>query len=164
MREGSAFGFETGPVAADPTIRYIVNSQPLHDRLRQILTQVAGFSLLVMTRGSRAPALDGPLAIAADALGSTVEQFRALRVPAAADHHHLHLIEAVGAVERSIDLLTACLRSQEDDDARKALTHCLAVAAGHMRAAARLLPGFEMVDLRQSCCGGRRAPGPLICS
>jgi hypothetical protein len=157
-------GFEAAAALADPTIRYIVNSQPLHDRLRQVLTQVAGFSLLVMTRGPRVPALEGPLALAAEVFRSTIEQIRALRVPAGANHHHRHMIEAAAAVERSIGLLAGCLRSQSDGDARAALTRCLHDAAEHMRAATRSLPGFEMVDLRQSCCGGQGAPGPLICS
>jgi hypothetical protein len=164
MREGTSIEFAAHSPLVDPTVRYIVHSQPLHDRLGRVLTQVAGFALLVMTRGSRVPMLDGPLALAADAFRSTTEEFQALRAPEGTGHHHLHLAEASSAIGRSIELLTLCLRSQADDTARAALSRSLSAAAGHMRAAARLLPGFEMVDLTQSCCGGVCASRPIICS
>jgi hypothetical protein len=164
MREANALGSGTESALAEPTIRYIVASQPVYDRLREILTQVAGFSLLIMTRGSRAVALDDRLAPAFEAFRTIAEQCRALRVPGAAAHHHLHVAEAASAVERSIGFLKECSKSPGDDAAREALTRCLRIAADHMRVATRLLPGFEMVDLKQSCCGDRHAPGRLICN
>jgi len=156
--------FEKGPALADPTMLYIVNSRPLHDRLQQILTQVAGFSLLVMTRGPGAPRLDGPLALAGDAFRSTREELGALHVPARAKHHYRHVIDAAGAVERSMGLLTDCLRPQADETTRAVLVRCLRLATDHLRAATRLLPGFEMVDLRQACCAAHPTSGRIVCA
>jgi hypothetical protein len=41
--------------------------------LQQILTQTAGFALLVMSQGGRVPVLDVPLALATQKLSSTAE-------------------------------------------------------------------------------------------
>jgi hypothetical protein len=141
---------EIGPVD-DPTLRYIVCGKPLLTRLQQILTQTAGFALLVMTRGGRVPMLDAPLALASQELASTSEELHALRVPAPARHHFYHTIQAVVSIGQAIDLLAVCMRCARDDPARAALTRRLRVATEHLRAASRL-PGFGMVDLQQACC------------
>jgi hypothetical protein len=135
----------------DPTLHYIVGGKPLLTRLQQILTQTAGFALLVMSGGGRVPMLDVPLALATQELASTSEELHALPVPAPARHHFYHAIQAVASIRQAIDLLAVCLRCPRDDPARGALTRCLRMATEHLRAASRL-PGFAMVDLQQACC------------
>jgi hypothetical protein len=141
---------EIGPVD-DPTLHYIVNGKPILIRLQRILTQTAGFALLVMTRGGRVPMLDVPLALAGQELASTSEELHALPVPAPARHHFYHAIQAVASIGQAIDLLAVCMRCARDDPARAALTRRLRVATDHLRAASTL-PGFAMVDLQQACC------------
>jgi hypothetical protein len=147
---------------ADPTLPYIVDSRLLHDRLRQVLAQIAGFSLLIMSKGDRLPMLDAPLALAREALTSVAEQLRALHVPPAARHHYHHTIEAARAVEQATGLVLHCMRSRRDETQRAALTRCLRSATDHLRMASRLLPGFEMVDLRQACCAYHANIGPAV--
>jgi CubicO group peptidase (beta-lactamase class C family) len=149
---------EDGPVFCqeldavnDATLHYIVGGKPVLVRLQQILTQTAGFALLVMSSGARLPMLDVPLAVAARELSSAAEELRALPVPEPARHHHYHAIEAVAAMRQAIDLVTACMRCGRDDPARAALTRRLQAATDHLRAASRL-PDFGMVDLRHACC------------
>lgn len=128
-----------------------------------MLTQAAGFSLPVVTPGRPLPMLDGPVALARSALLPVRDQLDALPVPPQARHHHLHLTAAADALARSLDLLTRCLRANADDAARAALVRSLRAATDHLRAAARLLPGFEMVDLNQACCAAHARPRPLAC-
>lgn len=141
---------EIAPVD-DQTLHYIVCGKPLLTRLQQILTQTAGFALLVMTRGERVLMLDVPLALASQELASTSEELHALPVPVAARHHFYHAMQAVISIGQAIDLLAVCVRCARDDPARAALTRGLRVATEHLRAASRL-PGFGMVDLQQACC------------
>lgn len=148
---------------ADGTLRYIVATRPLHDRLRQVATQAAGFSLLVMTRGTRVPMLDAPLALAAGALRAARDELRALPVPPEARHHHRHLAAATDALAQSLELLAACLRPAAGEATCSALVRGLRLATEHLRSAARLLPGFEMTDLAQSCCAAHAAPRPMAC-
>ncbi len=141
---------EMGPVD-DPTLHFIVCGKPLLTRLQQILTQTAGFALLVMARGGRVPMLDVPLALATQELASTSEELHALPVPGPARHHFYHATEAVASIRQAIDLLAVCMRCARDDPARSALTRRLRVATEHLRAASQL-PGVAMVDLQQACC------------
>ena len=150
------------PVQADPIFAYIDAVQALHQRFNQLLTQASGYALLVLTRGKAVALLDTPVTIACDALEEAQDDLRAVRVPSGARHHHFHLSAAATAIERSLDLLTICLRPVADDLARTALTQALRAATDHLRATTRLLPGFEMVDLSQACCAAH-APAPLIC-
>ncbi len=132
--------------------RYVLASRPVHDGLRQVLTQAAGFALLVIVPGRVPAMLDGPAALARRALSPTREALGALRVPPQAQHHHFHLVCAADALARCLDLLTTCLRPVAFDAERDALVRGLREATDHLRAAARLLPGFEMADLTQACC------------
>jgi hypothetical protein len=150
------------PARADPVFAYIDAVQAPHQRFNQLLTQAAGYALLVVTRGKAGALLDAPVTIARDALGDARDDLRAVRVPSGARHHHFHLSAAATAIERSLDLLTICLRPAADDHARAALTQALRAATDHLRATTRLLPGFEMVDLSQACCAAH-APAPPIC-
>src|SRR5271168_1791696 len=88
LREERAVVYEEiGPVD-DSTLHHIVCGKPLLTRLQQILTQAAGFALLVMSSGGRVPMLDVPLVLASQELASTAEELRALPVPSSAQHHN----------------------------------------------------------------------------
>lgn len=147
--------------AAQPIVRYLSEAQPLHARLQQVLTQLAGYSLLVMTRGRRLSLLDAPVAPARDALGASRAQLAALCANGSCRHHHHHLTGAADALAQAIEALTACLRRHPDDHQPRAeLSRALQAATGHLRAAARLLPGCAMVDVSQACCATHA--GPLL--
>lgn len=161
MVEGGAIqDFGQHGALADRTLRYVLASRKLHERLRQVLTQAAGFALLVMTRGSTLPMLDAPVALARSALHPARDEIDALAVPPRARHHHRHLIAAAAALEQSLALLAGCLHR---DGGEAALVRSLRRATDHVRAAARLLPGFEMVDLTQACCAAHAGPRRLAC-
>ena len=135
---------------ADGCLQYILESRPLHDRLRQGLTQLAGLSLLVMLRQAASPDMDGRIRIA-EALSETRQMLLALRVPGRAAHHHHHLLEATRTIER-VCALIASLKVRTDEAARRELAAAVRIAADHLRLASRAMPGFEMVDLNQACC------------
>ena len=145
------------------TLAYIEAVQPLHERLQQILTQAAGYSLLVMTRGKRLVFLDAPVVAARAALTAAGAELAAVRVPAAARPHHDHTTAAGGSLARALDLLLTCLRPGADDHARAALTGALRAATDHLRIGTRLLPGFALADLTQACCAAHAALPPLTC-
>ena len=146
MAEGGTIpGSAQRPTLDERTSRYIVASRSLHEGLRQVLTQIAGFALLVVTPGRMPPTLDGPVALARQALPPVRDALAALHVPPQARHYHFHLSEAADTLARCLDLLTACLRADADDAARDALVRVLRGATDHLRAATRSLPGFELV-------------------
>lgn len=144
-------------------MRYVVATRPLHEGLRQVLTQVAGFALLVITPGRTPPMLDGPVAVARGALPPIRDSLATQPVPPQARHHHFHLTAAAEALAHCLDLLTASLRMDADDAARDALVCGLRGATDHLGAATRLLPGFEMANLDQACCAVHTAPRRMLC-
>lgn len=136
----------------DAVMAYMSAAEPVQRQLQQVLTQAAGYALMIMTRGRRAVLLDAPVTEARHSLACAAAALDDLRVPDPARHHHHHLAAAAATVGRSLDALVGCLRPGADDPARAALTRDLRIATDHLRATARLLPGFEMVDLSQACC------------
>ena len=143
-------------------LAYIQAMQPLHERLRQILTQAAGYSLLVMTRVKRLAFLDSPVTSAREALAMARAGIDRLQVPAAARHHHHHITAASEAIAQALDLLLACLRPSADDPARADLTRMLRIATDHLRATTHLLPGFVMVNLSQACCAAHASQASML--
>lgn len=137
---------------SDALVTYLNAAQPVHRQLQQVLTQVAGYALLVMTRRHRVELLDAPVVGAREALSRVSSELCGMRVPAPARHHHHHMAAAAETVGRSLDALLGCLRHGADDGLRAALTRDLRAATTHLRAVSRLLPGFETVDLSQACC------------
>lgn len=144
------------------TLRYVVDCGPLHNVLLRVLTQIAGFSLLIMTSRNAKPAFDDPIIQARETLFQVSEKLRALKTPNEAGHHHHHMFEAAIALERGFDLLYACLKPGRDELARETLSRTLHAATDHLRAATKLLPGFEMVDLSEACCAVHAREKELI--
>jgi hypothetical protein len=144
-------------------LTYIEAAQPLHERLQQILTQAAGYALLIMTRGRRLVFLDAPVVAARAALDDARAQLATLPAPGSAGFHFDHLTQAADALARTLECLGACLRRGADDHARAALSAALRSTTDHLRACTRSLPGFSMVDLTQACCAAHAARPRLLC-
>jgi hypothetical protein len=67
------------------------------------------------------------------------------------------MIEAVRAAGRAADLIAGDRLTPDAETARRALSRELRASTDHLRHASRALPGFEMVDLTQSCCAAHAA-------
>lgn len=152
------------PPFADPVVRYIADSGEVQDRFRQILTQLAGFALLVATRRAERSVWSGPLDIAENRTADAIERLRALRPPGAARHHFHHLASAGEAIDRSLAAAHACLTARAGEADRDDLMRTLRTATEHLRATTRLLPGFEIVDLSQACCAVHAEAPALSCA
>jgi hypothetical protein len=156
------------PVAMRPTdegrgaepLGYVVACQPLHERLRVLVTQLGGLSLMTMLRREGVFDRETPLRLAREALSETGETLRALPVPPRAAHHHHHMTEACRAAGRASDLIAGDRLTLDAEAARLTLSRELRAATEHLRFASRALPGFEMVDLTQSCCAAHAAAAP----
>jgi hypothetical protein len=134
------------------TLKYISECRSIQEQLHQILTQMSGFALLLLTNRADPSLCAGALQLADERMKMAREEFRAIRPASDAAHHFHHLGEATAAVDRSIGIAYRCLRTIGDARDRDDLTYALREALDHLKATARLLPGFQMVDLRQACC------------
>lgn len=146
--------------AEQAILRYVATARPVQQLISETLTQVAGFALLLMTSPRRAVFAEGALAGAREAATRAAEEVRALAVPEIATHHHHHLRAAAEA------LLEACIagldsRRIDASEQSDALVRLLRASSDHLRATARLLPGFELVDFGQACCAAH-APQRLL--
>ncbi|MER8830656.1 hypothetical protein NKH73_07450 [Mesorhizobium sp. M0938] len=146
--------------AEQAVLRYVATARPVQQQISETLTQVAGFALLLMTSPSRAVLAEGALASAQEAATRAAEELRALIVPEVATHHHHHLR---GAAETLLQACVAALDSRRIDTSEQsdALVRTLRASSDHLRATARLLPGFELVDFTQACCAAH-APQRLL--
>lgn len=143
---------------ADAPLRYVLACQPIHDRLRGAATQLGGLCLMAMLRGQAGVDRDRSLRGAAAMVAEAAESLSALPVPTAALHHFHHMTEATAALRRVAALLASAPPLAGADDAvRSGISAGLRSATDHLHHAARALPGFEMVDLTQSCCGAHAA-------
>jgi hypothetical protein len=137
-----------------------MESRPLHEGLRGVLTQLGGLSLLVVLQRAATFDVETPLRQAGETLAEFDHALRALAVPGEAAHHHHHMVAASRAIGRAHALLSSANRFGSDDGARRALSATLADAADQLRFATQALPGFEMVDFTQSCCAAHRTTMP----
>lgn len=140
-------------------LSYVEAAGPVQEMLRQVLTQVAGCSLMIMTRSGPAARPEGAMQLARVAAGRAHEELRGLEVPAEAGHHFHHLSKVSEAIRGAFRALEACSAPGACDADRDELTRALNEAAGHLRLTARLLPGFETVDLGQACCAVHAGAG-----
>lgn len=156
-RRGACGRMRDAPVSpSDPVLAYVLAARPLHAALREAVIQLAAFALYRATR-TRALALDiTPLDRARDTLGDHTAGLAALRAPDPAAHHHHHLMGAATALERALAAGYAT-----GTGADTLFFAAVEEAERHIRAAGRLLPGFEMVDLTQACCA-MHAPAALV--
>lgn len=140
-------------------LAYIEGGRVAQDLLCQVLTQLAGYSLMLMTTSRRPNLAEQSIRGASAAAARAFEDIRALAVPSAARHHHHHLCKAAEAARHAFAAAERCGRPDAGEAERDALTRALQAATAHLRVTARLLPGFEMVDFDQACCA-LHAPAP----
>jgi len=141
---------------AEP-LAYVVACQPLHERLRDAVIQLGGLSLMTMLRREGAFDRETPLRLVREALAGTGQALGGLPVPPSAAHHHHHMREACCAAGRAADLIADQRLGRDAETANRDLSRELRAATDHLRHASRALPGFEMVDLAQSCCAAHAA-------
>lgn len=138
----------------------------VQEDFRDILVQLSGFALLLMTRRPERSVWAASLDAVAVRADEAIERMRALQPPGAARHQFQHLSAAAEAIGRAAGLASACLTARAGEADRDALLHALRTATRHLRATGRLLPGFELVDLGQACCAAHAAvtaPPGLAC-
>lgn len=152
------------PPFAEPTLDYMTACGAVQARIRDVLTQLAGFAFLLVTRPGRSAPPAGQLDLARAEAAALAEELAALRPPGEAAHHFHHVSAAAEALGRSVRLGYACLAAGAGEADRDALMAALRAATDHLRATARLLPGFELVDLRQACCAAHLPPPALSCT
>lgn len=145
---------------SDAVLAYVSAAGSVQEELQQVLTQAAGFALMIMLRRGQAALCAGPLELARDRMREIADNARALRRPADAAHHRHHLDAAVEALTQTLDTAALCLKPAAGEIEREMLAGRLRAATDHLRAAARILPGFDWVDLSQSCCAAH-APGQI---
>jgi hypothetical protein len=139
--------------------RYIVDCQPLFERLRESATQLGGLSLMLFLWSEAAFDFETPLSMAATNVTEASEALAALPLPDAARHHFHHVTEAAEALVRVAALLGIGPILRQDEKSRREISWSLRAATDHLRFAACAMPGFETVDLRHSCCAvHQRAP------
>jgi len=143
------------------TIRYVLETRPHFEELRQAIGQVAGM-LVLAAAGAKTVTQDHPLfATARGALASASDGIRAAAPTARATHHHRHLLDAVEA------LRVALRRAQEDmhlhgmerERIEPVLT-LLNAAYRHLSWAGKALPGFEVLSFDQACCAPQQPVTP----
>ena len=133
-------------------LEYVSAAQAVQSLLKQILSQVGGYALLLMTsKNSHLQPVEAIIS-AQKAVEQAMDDVRALRVPADAAHHYHHLKKAAQATCWTFAAADACRRAGADEVERDALARALRTATGHLRTTAGLLPGFELVDFGQACC------------
>lgn len=146
--------------AGGALLAYIEAARPVQETLRQVLTQVAGCSLMIMTRSKPAMRPDAAMELARSAAAHAHEAVRALSVPAAAAHHFHHLRQASEALGWAFRAAGVCMAPGAGESDREDLIRALKAATEHLRATAGLLPGFEIVDFGQACCALHGGPQP----
>jgi hypothetical protein len=139
-------------ITDEAILDYVAAARPVQELLRQLLTQLAGYSLVLMTREKPALRPEAAMPMARTAAEHAGDRVRALSVPAAAAHHHCHLSNAVDAIRWAFVSVEKCAAAGATDAERDTLTRTLRTASEHLRATARRLPGFDMVDFNQACC------------
>ena len=142
--------------------RYANAARPAQLLISGALTQVAGFALLVMTSNRSLALAEVALIGARQASLQALEAVRGLEAPESASHHLHHLREAAAMLKQTCSSALRCLEPEASEVERDALVRALSATSRHLRATARLLPGFELVDLRQACCAAH-APAALMC-
>ena len=128
----------------DQLTAYVIQTQPYFEDLRQVAAQLAG--LLVLDAAGAAP--DHPMLLSArSAYENAVDGLRSARVPLRARAHHRHLLSAAVCLDEALygsgDALTPLENAYQD-----------------LRAASKLLPGFQMISFERGCCAHRQAHGP----
>jgi hypothetical protein len=134
----------------DRTLRYVLDTRPSFENLRQVASQLAGLLVLAASgadmAGPRHPLIDA----AAGTLRDAAALVRQARPTPRARRHHRHLLAALVAFETA----TMAARRLHDAGTEDVDAVLLPLRYGyeHLRNAADRLPGFELVALSRGCC------------
>jgi hypothetical protein len=136
------------------TLSYVLAARPAFEMLKHAAAQLAAFFILATT-GSRAAGPDHPLlAEARNAIQEATDGIHA--APAVTDlaaHHHRHLLRAAAAIKATLSALQDSAWMKDRAGLDPALRR-LKAGWQELHWATAALPGFEMVQLSQSCCAG----------
>ena len=155
------FAGELAETLDERTIRYVLETRPHFEDLRQAIGQVAGM-LVLAAAGAKTVTQDHPLfTTAREALRSASDGIRAAQPTPRATHHHRHLMDA-------LEGLRAALRQAQEDMhlhgmERERIEPVLAplnTAYRHLSWAAKALPGFEVLSFDQACCAPQQPVTP----
>jgi hypothetical protein len=134
------------------TVAYVLAARPAFEMLKHAAAQLAAFFILATT-GSQAAGPDHPLlAEARNAMQEATDGVRAAPgVTDIAAHHHRHLLRAAACIKATLSALQdpAWIK---DRAALDPALHRLKAGWQELHWATAALPGFEMVQLSQSCC------------
>jgi len=134
----------------DRTLDYIERARAVFDGIARISGQLAGL-LILAAAGARSAQGHPMFALIEEARDEVVSALAALRPTEAARHHHRHLMRAARALSKAVEAAARDLHRWDGpmmEDVTQALRH----ANQQLQWATRALPGFAVVDLRQSCC------------
>ena len=142
------------------TIRYVLETRPHFEELRQVVGQVAGM-LVLAAAGAKSVTQDHPLfATARESLRQATDGIRSARPSARGLHHHRHLLNAAEALGLALS------RAQEDmhlhgmdRDRIDPVLEPLNLAYRQLAWSAKALPGFEILSFDQACCAPQ-TPAP----
>ena len=145
----------------DRTIRYVLETRPHFEELRQAVGQVAGM-LVLAAAGAKSVTQDHPLfASAREALRRAADGIRSAQPGARATHHHRHLLHAAESLGLALKKAqeTMHLHGIEREHVEPVLDP-LQAAYRHLTWAASALPGFEILSFDQACCAPQQAAMP----
>jgi hypothetical protein len=126
----------------DKTTAYILSTQSCFEDLKQVAAQLAG-QLVLAAAGSRNATPDHPMLLSARRVyTNAVDGLRSAEVTARARLHHSHLSMAAAKLDRALHAAGG----------NKDPLALLESGYADLRAAARALPGFEMMSFERGCC------------
>jgi hypothetical protein len=129
-----------------------VETRPAFEDLRQVLSLLAGL-LVLEASGSREGAAGHPMLVTArstfDRAADTIR--RARPTPQSTRHHRL-LLAGISQLDDSLRATANCWRHGGERTTNEVLVSVRAAYA-QLQLAGSELPGFELVALRQGCCG-----------
>jgi len=133
----------------DRTTAYVIEAHPAFEDLRQVAAQLAGLLVLAAT-GSRESSPHHPMLASATQTWARATDAVKRSAPLANERarpHHRHLVDASESLRSA---LASCGAWPLDIDT---VLVPLRAAYEHLQAAAKALPGFQMVSFEQACCG-----------
>ena len=140
-----------GNYSASETSEYCTLALQGFESLKYAASILAGTLILAYTGANRSFQDIGFAHKALDELERAEEIIRSIRVPVRSRHHHLHLTNALGAIRGVAEKLGRARISGQPRE-MDAIVAELGRGWEELRHASRNVPGFEMVDLSQSCC------------
>jgi hypothetical protein len=152
--DGAAEAPWTAPAKVDDrTVDYMLSVRRGFEALGDATRGLAAL-LILEASGARAPRDHPALCRARSDLAEAQALIRAGRPTRRALHPHHHL----AACADRLGVLMASMSARQDTDTRRTLS-LLREATDHLNWAARALPGFEIVALREGCACCAARPG-----